>query len=310
MTNDDLLMAIPLPILDVPAPVVPLAHLDDLWFQVGGTLCNLACTHCFISCSPHNRSFGFLDLETVRRYLEESVSLGVKEYYFTGGEPFLNRDMVPILELTLRYGPATVLTNGTVFKEEWLERLRRAEAGSPYSLEFRVSIDGFTAEENDAIRGPRSFARSLHGVRQLLAHGFLPIITVTRVHEATDDEALFDGFVRLLRAEGYHRPRIKILPTLRLGAEEERVRGYHKDERVTPEMLEGFDLGSLICQHSRIVTDRGVAVCPILIEATDAHLGRTLAEAGVAYPLRHHACYTCYQFGALCANPSSGRRNA
>src|SRR5260370_28188511 len=81
-------------------PVVPLAHLDDLWFQVAGTLCNLTCHHCFISCSPHNHNFGFLDLETVRRALEESVHLGVKEYYFTGGEPFLNRETVPILELT------------------------------------------------------------------------------------------------------------------------------------------------------------------------------------------------------------------
>src|SRR5207248_8389480 len=113
-------MSIPLPILDTPAPLVPLAHLYDLWFQVGGTLCNLECRHCFISCSPHNHAFGFLDLKTVQNALEESVKLGVKEYYFTGGEPFLNPDMVSILELTLRYGPATVLTNGTVFKDQWL----------------------------------------------------------------------------------------------------------------------------------------------------------------------------------------------
>src|SRR5262245_8394870 len=166
-------------------PLVPLAHLDDLWFQVGGTLCNLKCRHCFISCGPHNRTFGFLDLDTVRRALEDSVSLGVKEYYFTGGEPFLNRDMVPILELTLRYGPATVLTNGTVFRDEWLERLAGAEAATPYSLEFRVSIDGHTAEQNDPVRGPGTFDRALKGVRQLLAHGFLPIITVARTQ---DDE--------------------------------------------------------------------------------------------------------------------------
>src|SRR5262245_44165059 len=116
-------MTIPLPIRDLPAPEVAPVHLDDLWFQVAGTLCNLTCHHCFISCSPHNRSFGFLDLATVERYLEESVALGVKEYYFTGGEPFLNPDMVAILERTLQFGPATVLTNGTVFKDDWLARL-------------------------------------------------------------------------------------------------------------------------------------------------------------------------------------------
>src|SRR5258708_1646463 len=126
-------MSVPLPILNMPVPEVAPAHLDDLWFQVAGTLCNLTCRHCFISCSPHNHAFGFLDLATVERFLEQSTRLGVKEYYFTGGEPFLNRDMTAILERTLHFGPATVLTNGTVFKDEWLARLRQAEDASLYS---------------------------------------------------------------------------------------------------------------------------------------------------------------------------------
>ena len=99
---------------------------------------------------------------------------------FIGGEPFLNREMTAILELTLQYGPATVLTNGTVFKDEWLERLRTAEQASLYSLEFRVSMDGYTPAENDAVRGAGTFERILHGVRMLLDHDFLPILTVTK----------------------------------------------------------------------------------------------------------------------------------
>src|SRR5262245_16898974 len=189
-----------LPLVESPdAPSVSLDHLDDLWFQVSGTLCNLTCTHCFISCSPHNRSFGFLDLDTIRRALDESVRLGVKEYYFTGGEPFLHRDMTAILELTLRYGPATILTNGTAFKDEWLARLRAAEDESKYSLEFRVSMDGFSASENDPVRGAGTFERILRGIRQLLAHGFLPILTVTRLNDDGDEQRLFEGFVELLQ---------------------------------------------------------------------------------------------------------------
>src|SRR3984957_12354977 len=173
-------MPIPLPVFDTPAPEVALAHLDDLWFQVSGTLCNLTCHHCFISCSPHNHTFGYLDLATVERVLEESVALGGKEYSSPGGEPFLNRDMTAILELTLRYGPATVLTNGTVFKNDWLGPPAPAEAASAYSLEFRVSIDGFNEETNDPVRGEGTFERAMTGVGQLVAHGFLPIVTVAR----------------------------------------------------------------------------------------------------------------------------------
>jgi MoaA/NifB/PqqE/SkfB family radical SAM enzyme len=303
-------MPIPLPLLDSLAPSVPLAHLDDLWFQVGGTVCNLQCRHCFISCSPRNHAFGFLDLESVRRRLEESIPLGVKEYYFTGGEPFLNPNMTGILELTLQYGPATVLTNGTVFKDAWLERLCRAENASLYSLEFRVSIDGPSGATNDPIRGAGTFDRAMRGVRQLLAHGFLPIITVALTSDDQNEPELFAAFMRTLEAHGYAHPRLKILPTLRLGAEIERQRGYREEERVKPEMLDSFNLDKLLCHYSRIITDRGVCVCPILIEAPDARLGETLLEAARPFPLRHRACYTCYQYGALCANPTAGGRDA
>lgn len=301
---------LPLPIADHDAPPVALRHLDQLWFQVGGTRCNLSCRHCFISCSPHNHSFGFLRFDDVERWLTESVRYGVKEYYFTGGEPFLNPDMTAILVRTLAIGPASVLTNGTVLQDDWLRRLRNAEERSSYSLEFRVSIDGCTAAQNDAIRGAGTFARAMAGVRMLVEHGFLPIVTVARIEDAADPNQLFTDFVAVLQDHGYDRPRVKILPALRIGAEVERGRGYRADERVTHEMIAGFDQGQLLCSYSRIVTERGVHVCPILIEAPDALLGESLDAAQQPYPLRHHACFTCWQYGSICANPSAGWHDA
>lgn len=297
-----------LPLAD--GPSVELAHLDQLWFQVTGTLCNLTCSHCFVSCGPHNRAFGFLSLDDVRRRLAESVALGVKEYYFTGGEPFLHPDMVAMLEETLAYGPATVLTNGTVFKPEWLRRLRAADEASPYSLEFRVSIDGPTPEVNDPVRGEGTFERAMRGVEQLLAHDFLPIVTAAVTDEGQDEAGLFAAFVAVLKARGYARPRVKILPTLRLGAEAARARGYAEGEAVTHEMMRDFDRSSLLCDHARLVSDRGVHVCPILLEAPDGVLGATLAEASRPFALRHRACFTCWQHGALCANPSAAPRQS
>jgi len=287
-------------------PSVALSHLDHLWFQVAGTLCNLTCHHCFISCSPKNHTLGFLTLADVKQRLDESVALGVKEYYFTGGEPFLNPDMVPILVETLHYGPATVLTNGTVFRNEWLSELRIAEQQSIYGLEFRVSIDGFSSETNDPIRGEGTFQRAFRGVLKLVEYGFLPIITAARTWPLDQDADVIGGFERTLKAAGYSRPRLKILPTLKIGAEEQRSCGYRDSERVTQEMMDGYDSTQLVCEHSRVVTDRGVHVCPILIDSPDSLLGETLSEAAQPFRIEHGACYTCYQFGAICSNPSSG----
>ncbi|NOY43074.1 MAG: radical SAM protein [Planctomycetes bacterium] len=291
-------------------PVVELTHLDHLWFQVSGTLCNLTCHHCFISCSPKNDTFGYLTLEEVKRRLEESATLGVKEYYFTGGEPFLNPEMVPIVVETLRYGPATVLTNGTVLKDPWLSVLREAEMASPYSLEFRVSIDGFSPETNDPIRGEGTFQRAIRGIQKLVEIGFLPIITATRTWPEAEDQQIVSQFVDTLKSIGYERPRLKILPPLQIGAEAERTHSYRDSERVTRRMMQGFDASQLVCEHSRIVTDRGVYVCPILIEADDANLGDTLTLSTKPYALNHGACYTCYQYGAICSNAPSTVRTA
>src|SRR5215471_8281675 len=152
-------------------PRVELRSLDTLWFQVAGTLCNLACTHCFISCSPTNHTHAMMRLDEVRRYLDEAVELGVKEYYFTGGEPFLNPDMEAILAATLRVGPATVLTNGLLLDPVRCARLAALAGAAAYSLDLRVSLDGYDAASNDALRGAGTFERVLAGLRNLAAAG-------------------------------------------------------------------------------------------------------------------------------------------
>ena len=94
-------------------PVAPFSHLSTLWVQVTGTWCNLQCVHCINSSGPTDPWLKSLDTETVKRHLMEAEALGVKEIYFTGGEPFLHQDILELLACSLRVAPTTVLTNGT-----------------------------------------------------------------------------------------------------------------------------------------------------------------------------------------------------
>ena len=299
------------PAADPAAPAVPITALDQLWFQVAGTICNLRCKHCFISCNPHNHAFWFLDRTTILGALEQSVGLGVKEYYFTGGEPFMHPLMATLLADTLAVGPATVLTNGTLLVPRIVRALTAAAESSPYSLEIRVSLDGVTPETNDAIRGADTFRRALGGIEQLVAAGFLPIVTAMQSWPDDEGDAVLDSFRAALHAIGYDRPRLRILPTLFKGEEATRTRGYLPEERVTHEMLHGFDLDRLLCTRARLVTARGVWACPILLDAPVARLGDTLADAA-ARPaiLAEQACYTCWRSGAICSNAASLRRDA
>ena len=285
------------------APRVALRSLDTLWFQVAGTVCNLACRHCFISCSPTNHTHEFLTLDEVSRYLDEAIVLGVKEYYFTGGEPFLNPEMEAILEHTLRQGPASVLTNGLLLDDARCRRLAALSDASPYSLDLRVSLDGYDAATNDPIRGEGTFDRAIDGVRRLHAAGLNPVLTVTEAHEEMGSEQGRQRLLGLLREIGIDRPRLKVLPVFRTGAEAERSGAYASWQRLREldATQEGPDAWShLQCSACRMVTGRGVWVCPILVNEPDGRMGETLADTLDSFPLEHPACWTCHVEGVSC----------
>jgi uncharacterized Fe-S cluster-containing radical SAM superfamily protein len=277
-------------------PDVPLRELRTLWFQVTGTLCNLACRHCFNSSGPRNPWLGSLDVGTVRRYVAEAEALGVREFYFTGGEPFMHPDLIRMVEEALAVAPVTILTNGTLIDEALAARLTRTAAASPYSLEIRISLDAPSAEENDAVRGRGSFAGALGAVRLLADRGLYPIVTAT---EIIDQGRLHQRLRARLIEAGVERPRIKILPVLLIG----RCAGRDANRRVTVNDLEGFDLSRLQCTETRVVAEGGIYACPILAGLAGARLGKDrLADALAPAALYHTACYTCYETGLSCKN--------
>ena len=281
-------------------PFVPSVSLDTLWFQVAGTLCNLKCTHCFISCSPTNHSHEMLTLPQVRERLEEAAGLGVREYYFTGGEPFMVPEIFAMIEEALQQGPVSVLTNGLLLTPERCRKLKRISDASEYSLDVRISIDGYTAEVNDPIRGAGTFEKILEGIRRLAQVGLNPVVTVT---EACGEAVTAPGRARFLdwmRKIGLPRPRLKILSLFRIGAEEHRLRAYESWESLKGRHLTDEEAEKLQCSSCRMVTSRGVYVCPILIDEPDAKMGETLSETLHSFELRHSSCFTCHEYGVTC----------
>ncbi len=291
-------------------PEIYLDALDNLWFQVSGTVCNIACKHCFNNSSPTNHTFEFMTFELCKSYIDEAVKMGTKEFYFTGGEPFANKELLQILEYTLQFGPATVLTNGMLIKESTAKILHQMSLNTIYTLEFRISLDGYTEEMNDNIRGKGVFKKAMNGIKLLYENGFLPIITITKTWEELEEEKILNGFIGTLKLNGYKRPRLKILPSIKIGQEALRTKGYENYEYVYEEMLHDYEVSQLICTNSRLVTNKGVYVCPILVNAPDAKLGETLEKSSKGYELKHQACYTCYLYGAICSNFSTVSRDA
>jgi len=282
-------------------PAQPLHHLDALWVQVAGTLCNLACAHCFVTAGPHEERHAMMARDEVLARLDEALRMGVKEIYFTGGEPFLHPEIERLIEDTLALAPLTVLTNGTLLPERrvtWLAALSRR---SRFSLELRVSLDGIDAATHDAIRGPGTWGRALGGLRALARAGLLPIVTLTQPPGI--DPAAYAAQARaMLIAAGMPEPRLKLLPLFRLGREVERSGGYGSGETLAALPEQAFDPHRLQCGSCRAVTRRGVFVCPLLVDEPGGRMGGTLAESARPFTLAHGACATCWATGMTCAN--------
>ena len=281
------------------APRAPFLRLSALWIQITGTWCNLECVHCINASGPADPWLKPIHPDVARRAIREAEDLGVKEIYFTGGEPFLHTEMLALLGDALQVAPTTVLTNGTLIDDAMADALAARARRATYSLEIRVSLDDTDPETNDRVRGAGSFSRAVAAIVRLNDRGLLPIVTATEIASAEHPgEGMYERFRDFLIARGIEKPRVKIMPVFALGR-----LGREGDPRLTEADLAGFDRGLLQCSESRVVGDGGVYACPILAGLPGARLTEgTLKESFVDAPLYHPACVTCVQTGMTCKN--------
>ncbi|HZP35906.1 MAG TPA: radical SAM protein [Methylomirabilota bacterium] len=281
-------------------PQAPFLGLTALWIQITGTWCNLECRHCLNASGPRAPWLKPLDAETIRRAIAEAESLGVKEIYFTGGEPFLHGEILALIERALEVAPTTVLTNGTLIDAARADALAAVAARAAYSLEIRVSLDDPDPSCNDAVRGEGAWAKAVEAVRLLHARGLLPIVTATEIASEAGPAAggLHARFRDFLQAQGVDRPRLKFMPVFAMGRQP-----ASGETPLTDEDLEGFERSTLQCADARVVAAGGVYACPILAGLPGARLSRgSLVDSFRAAPLYHPACVTCHRTGMTCRN--------
>jgi organic radical activating enzyme/TusA-related sulfurtransferase len=143
--------------------------------------CNLKCDYCCVRSSPSapRRELG---LERVARIAAEAVPLGVREFFVTGGEPFLLPDIGAIIATLSAAAPTVVLTNGMLFRGSRLAALRGL---SRDRVTFQISLDSSTPDVHDRHRGAGTWARAREGIALAQAEGFRVRLAAT---VATEDE--------------------------------------------------------------------------------------------------------------------------
>jgi MoaA/NifB/PqqE/SkfB family radical SAM enzyme len=286
---------------------VALRRLDTLWFNTG-TQCNLTCANCYIESSPRNDRLAWLGVDDVRCYLDEIAreTLPTRLIGFTGGEPFMNRDIIAMLDLVLSRGlQALVLTNAM----RPMLKLRQALLGLKQrhgdNLTIRVSLDHHTPAVHEAERGRDSWSPTIEGLVWLAREGFR-IDVAGRRFTAESEADMRAGYARLFAELGIpldaNDPvRLMLFPEMDPGRDvPEITTACWGILRKSPD--------DVMCASARMVVKRKDAPAPAVVACTlipydpRFELGRTLVEASGAVPLNHPYCASfCVLGGAACS---------
>ena len=182
------------------ARLVTPRGLRELWLQINNA-CNLSCAHCLVSSGPGKEPG--LPLEQLVTVVDHAVGLGLERLYITGGEPFVRKDIFTLLRhaTETRGLEVILLSNATVFQgpiRRGLDTLDRSR------VRFQVSVDGASAETNDPVRGPGTFAKAMDGARLLVDLGFEVALTTVTTRRNLRELPELPGIAQATGAKSHH----------------------------------------------------------------------------------------------------------
>jgi mycofactocin radical SAM maturase len=160
--------------------------------------CNLACVHCLSSSG--RRDPRELTTAECRQVIDTLERMQVFYVNIGGGEPTVRPDFWELVDYATAHRVGVKFsTNGVKIDAGVARRL----AASDY-VDVQISLDGATAEVNDAVRGAGSYATAIAAMRNLAAAGFRGFklsVVVTRHNVSQLDEltALADSHGAQLR---------------------------------------------------------------------------------------------------------------
>ncbi len=185
---------------------VPLSKLETLWINTG-TLCNITCQNCYIESSPTNDRLAYITASEAGSYLDEiaTLALGTREIGFTGGEPFLNPDILIMIGDALARGhEVLVLTNAMqpMLRPKIKQGLLKLQAAHGSRLKLRVSLDHFTQLLHESERGAKTWAKTIAGMDWLAENGFAVAIAGRTCWQETEADSRA-GYAKLIAGRGW-----------------------------------------------------------------------------------------------------------
>lgn len=265
---------------------VALDELETLWINTG-TLCNIECVNCYIESSPLNDRLVYIKAAEVRDLLDEIAAhdLGTKEIAFTGGEPFMNPEIIEMLHDALSRGfNVLVLTNAMQPMQRPRVKQGLIELSQKFGdkLVLRVSLDHHTKILHESERGTKTWERALEGLDWLSENGFSLAIAGRTCWDESEEQSR-RGYAELIRAHSWpidwtNESRLMLLPEMD---------GSHDVPEITTDCWDilAKQPSDMMCASSRMVVKRkgndkpSIVPCTLLPYDQAFDMGSTLEES-------------------------------
>ena len=289
-----------------------MPSIDDLWIMQG-SLCDLRCKHCYTASSPSNHTLQQIGFDELRPHLDDARRFGVEKIYYTGGEVFVNDDVlrgraatnqefVASLKYALTIAPTEILTNARRYIRNHFDVLSDLFRLHGNRLRLRITLESFIAGEHDAIRGRGTFAETVQTICDLAAIGFVPVINAERPFlSVSSDQEIRDRFFELFAARQVKVEVNLIENVMEMGHQLESLK--KSGRKPSPEVFITTNCfatlnkpaESLMCHYSRCVQKIGGRIryypCPVIYDDERFDLGETLEQSFQRIHLGHKNCY-------------------
>ena len=278
--------------------------IKTLWFNTG-TLCNIECKNCYIESSPKNDRLVYLTFDEVKNFIDEAIekNLGTEEIGFTGGEPFMNKDIIKMIEYSLSKGLKTLVLSNAM--KPMLNRVEEIKKVNHKNLTIRVSIDHYEKSKHEEIRGKNTYDIMMKGLKWLDENDFNYALATRLLWNETEEELRknFGIFVKNNHLK------------LNTNSKQELVTFAEMDESVdTPEITTSCwdilkkDPKDIMCSSSRMIVRKkglkkpSVIACTLLPYDEEFDLGQTLTNSLQKIYLNHKHCSKfCVLGGSSCS---------
>lgn len=263
------------------SPTVELAELNNLFIELTAKNCNQRCKHCYIDFPISKNVKDFISVERIKEALNDTTNENVQFIYLSGAEPMTHPEFNTILRLCLKRTSVCICTNATFINEKKARFLKKVEDENKNEIIFKLSIDHYNEIKNDDIRGRGSYRQTINAIKSLVKYGFNPVLNIVNYYNE-DRKILIEEFNKICTKIGFETNDFNF-----------QINEYYNKYHPLTEMLELNEKADFDCKTGRILTEKGVYVCPFLANDHRGRMGASFRDYSKKMRLETNYCLTC-----------------